>query len=212
MEPDVFVEYAPLLLRAALVTIELSIASSVVGTAIGMICALLQVGGPRAIVVVVRIYIWIMRGLPPLVVLIFTYYALPAFSIELEPFPAAVIAIGMGAGAFWAEVFRAGIVAIPAGQWDAARALGLRSHIVLLRVVLPQAFRIILPPYVNGLISLVKETSLASAVTLGELTLASQRAYSASFRPVEILTMTAILYMAMTSFLMVIQSWLERSK
>jgi His/Glu/Gln/Arg/opine family amino acid ABC transporter permease subunit len=212
MEPDVFVEYAPLLLRAALVTIELAIASSIVGTLIGMICALLQVGGARAIVVVVRIYIWIMRGLPPLVVLIFTYYALPAFSIELEPFPAAVIAIGMGAGAFWAEVFRAGIVAIPAGQWDAARALGLRAYLVLWRVVLPQAFRIILPPYVNGLISLVKETSLASAVTLGELTLASQRAYSASFRPVEILTMTAILYLAMTSCLMVIQASLERSK
>lgn len=211
---DVIVQYLPLLLQAALVTVELSIMAGLLGTAIGLGCALTRLlpdaGVGRAAQRAVSGYIWLMRGLPPLVVVLFSYYGMPGLGVALEPYPAAVGALGFSVGAFWAEIFRAGIEAVPAGQWDAGRALGLRTGAMLRSVVLPQAFRVVLPPYVNGLVALVKETSLVSVITVRELTLVSQRAYSASFRPLEVLTMTALLYLAMTSVLMAAQLALER--
>jgi ABC-type amino acid transport system permease subunit len=198
---DVIAQYLPLLLQAALVTLELSIMAGLLGTAIGLVCALtglLPNAGPgRAARQAVGCYVWLIRGMPGL-------------GIALEPYPAAVGALAFSVGAFWAEIFRAGIEAVPAGQWDAGRALGLRTGAMLRTIVLPQAFRVVLPPYVNGLVALVKETSLVSVITVRELTLVSQRAYSASFRPFEILTMTALLYLAMTSILMAAQLTLER--
>lgn len=113
-------------------------------------------------------------------------------------------------GAFWGEIFRAGIKAVPSGQWDAGRGLGLRFGPLMLKVIFPQAFRIVVPPYLNGLITLAKDTSLVSAITVTELTLTAQRAYSSSFRPLEILTVTTILYLILTSALMVAQQATER--
>jgi His/Glu/Gln/Arg/opine family amino acid ABC transporter permease subunit len=211
---DVIAQYLPLLLQAALVTLELSVMAGLLGTAIGLACALTgllpNAGLGRVARRAVAGYVWLMRGLPPLVVVLFSYYGMPGLGIALEPYPAAVGALAFSVGAFWAEIFRAGIEAVPTGQWDAGRALGLRTGAMLRTVVLPQAFRVVLPPYVNGLVALVKETSLVSVITVRELTLVSQRAYSASFRPFEILTMTALLYLAMTSILMAAQLALER--
>ncbi len=207
---DVVWEYLPLLLRACITTLEISAASAVLGTIIGLGCALLRGMGYRIPNVILRVYIWMMRGLPPLVVVLFTYYGLPFFSISLDPLTAGIAAIALSVGAFWAEIFRSGIEAIPVGQWDAARALGFKRIFILRLVVLPQAFRIIVPPYLNGLIALVKETSLVSAITVHDLTMTSQRAYAASFRPFEILTTSALLYLCMTSTIMGLQEYIER--
>ena len=207
---EVIRAYLPLLLDATLVTVYLSILSGIIGTIIGATCAIIRITPLSFPNRVVSVYIWLMRGLPTLIFILFVYYGLPAFSIALDPFPAAVIALSLNAGAFWGETFRAGVEAVPSGQWDAGRALGLGFGPLMFKIILPQAFRIVVPPYLNGLITLAKDTSLVSAITVSELTLTAQRAYASSFRPMEILTVATILYLILTSTLMVAQYATER--
>ena len=207
---EVIHAYLPLLLKATLVTMYLAFLSGIFGTIIGVACAVIRITPFVILNRVISFYIWLMRGLPTLILILFVYYGLPAFSIVLDPFPAAVLALSLNAGAFWAEIFRAGIEAIPMGQWDAARALGLRFRPLMSKVIFPQAFRIVVPPYLNGLITLAKDTSLVSAITVTELTLTAQRAYASSFRPLEILMVATILYLILTSTLMVAQQITER--
>ena len=207
---EVTLEYLPLLLDATLITLYLSVLSGIFGTIIGAACAIIRITPLSFPNRMISVYIWLMRGLPTLIFILFVYYGLPAFGIELDPFPSAVIALSLNAGAFWGEIFRAGIEAVPSGQWDAGRSLGLRFGPLMFKIVLPQAFRIVVPPYLNGLITLAKDTSLVSAITVTELTLTAQRAYASSFRPLEILTVATILYLIMTSTLMVAQYATER--
>ena len=148
--------HLPLLLDATLVTVYLSILSGIIGTIIGATCAIIRIMPLSFPNRVVSVYIWLMRGLPTLIFMLFVYYGLPAFSIVLDPFPAAMIALSLNAGAFWGETFRAAVEAVPSGQWDAGRALGLGFGPLMFKIILPQAFRIVVPPYLNGLITLAR--------------------------------------------------------
>jgi polar amino acid transport system substrate-binding protein len=163
-------KYMPLLLRAALVTIEISAAAMAIAIAMGLFLAVLRVFGPRFISWLVIAFIEVIRGTPLLIQLFIIFYGLPAIGIRFSPLWAAVIGLGINYAAYEAENYRAGIQSIPQGQMDAALALGLSRMQTIRKIVLPQAIRLVIPPVTNDFIALLKDSSLVSVITMVELT------------------------------------------
>ena len=159
----------PMLGRGLVNTFYLAVVSIVLGTIAGILICIARLYGPKAVRLLAVGFIDIFRALPILVVLIVIYYALPFVGIRLDSFTSATIALSIVLAAFTAEVFRAGIKAIPVGQFEAARALGLPFYVTLLKVIIPQAIRIATPPQTSNCISIVKDTSLASVVAMPDL-------------------------------------------
>lgn len=158
-------------------------------------------------------FVWILRGTPLLVQILFAYYALPAIFpwLQLSEFSASLIALAFNVGAYNAEVFRAGIEAVSKGQKEAARSLGLSQGQTMFFVVMPQAFKIVTPPLINNIVALLKDSSLASTVGLLELSLAGSRVTSETFLPIPVLTTVAILYLTYTTLITAIASYYEKS-
>ncbi len=173
---------------------------------IGLIARSVFINAPLAVLGIV------LRGTPLLVQILFAYYALPALfpSLSLNEFQAGALALGFNMAAYNAEVVRAGILALPHGQWEASLSLGLSKLQMMWSVLLPQAFRISLPPLLNNLIALLKDSSLASSIALYELSLAGNRISSETFEPVPVLVTTAVLYLFVTSLLAAFVQPLER--
>lgn len=159
----------PMLGRGLVNTFYLAVVSIVLGTLAGILICIARLYGPKWVRILAVGFIDIFRALPILVVLIVIYYALPFVRIRLDSFTSATIALSIVLAAFTAEVFRAGIKAIPVGQFEAARALGLPFYVTLLKVIIPQAIRIATPPQTSNCISIVKDTSLASVVAMPDL-------------------------------------------
>jgi polar amino acid transport system permease protein/cystine transport system permease protein len=203
--------YLPVLLKAALMTIFLAVVTQVCGTLFGLVLALARDARLKVLNVAAFVYIWVFRGTPVLLHLFFVYYAAPLFGLRLDALPAAIIALSMSSAAYNAEIIRAGIRAVPRGQTEASQALGMTWPLVLRFVVLPQAMRIVLPPYVGNFISHTKNTSLASVITVPELMLSAQTIYSSTYRAVEVLTLTGIIYLTITTVLTLAQLRLERA-
>ena len=166
---DVMLRALPMLGRGLVNTFYLAITSIILGTIAGILICIGRLYGPKVVRILAVGFIDIFRALPILVVLIVIYYALPFLRIRLDSFTSATIALSIVLAAFTAEVFRAGIKAIPVGQFEAARALGLPFYVVLLKVIIPQAIRIATPPQTSNCISIVKDTSLASVVAMPDL-------------------------------------------
>ncbi|HMK80532.1 MAG TPA: amino acid ABC transporter permease [Xanthobacteraceae bacterium] len=208
--------FAPLLkgywylLRGAGMT--LLMAGTAVGpaTLCGIALALLQLFGPRPARAAVVAYLFVMRGIPLLVLLTFTYYLLPLTGIDLPPFWGVVLVLALYYAAFMSEVFRAGILSLPQAQWDAARGLGMRRTLMLQIVIFPQAFRLAAPPFVNLCISLIKATSLVSIVGLWELTMASREIVERTLAPFQIFLGAAALYFCLCYSLALYGRHLER--
>jgi polar amino acid transport system substrate-binding protein len=176
-----YLEAWPLLVQAALLTLEISLAGMAVAIGTGLVLAILRVYGPWPLQWLAIGYIELIRGTPLLIQLLIIFYGLPNIGIKLSPFVAGVLGLGLNYAAYEAENYRAGIFAVPKGQMEAARALGM-THVQGLRfVVLPQAFRFVLPPITNDFISLLKDSSLVSMVTLIELTGAYNRIATQTF-------------------------------
>lgn len=166
---EVMMRALPMLGRGLVNTFYLAVVSIVLGTLAGILICIARLYGPKPVRVLAVGFIDIFRALPILVVLIVIYYALPFVRIRLDSFTSATIALSIVLAAFTAEVFRAGIKAIPVGQFEAARALGLPFYVTLLKVIIPQAIRIATPPQTSNCISIVKDTSLASVVAMPDL-------------------------------------------
>ncbi len=166
---DVFIRVLPLLLAGLWMTIKLALAAVGFGLPVGLLVAIARLYAPAPLRLLSTGFIDIFRAIPMLILLILLYYALPFMGVRLSSFASAVTALSLVLAAFSAEVFRAGISAIPVGQIEAARALGLHFGIILRRVVLPQAIRLVIPPLTSNCVGIVKETSLASVVALPEL-------------------------------------------
>ena len=146
------------------------------------------------------VYTDVLRGIPLLVQIFFLYFGIGRL-LNLDRFPAGVMAIGVGYSAYIGETVRAGIQAVPKGQWEAARSLGM-GHVACLRyVILPQALRIVIPPVLNDFVACLKDSSLVSIIGLRELTRAGREYYSSSFSDFQTWTVVAILYLAMTLIL-----------
>ncbi len=202
-------DYIPFLLQAALVTLELSVVSIALGLLLGLFAALMKISKLKPLVWSADLYIWIIRGTPLLVQLFLVYFGLPQVGIELGPFTAAVIALGINSGAYIAEIYRGGILSIPAGQTEAAQSLGMSYATIMKRIILPQAFRVSVPALGNQAISMLKESSLASLVTVSELMMASQRFASTNYAFIEFYITAALLYLLLTTIFTFILNKIE---
>jgi polar amino acid transport system substrate-binding protein len=176
-----YIGFWPLLLRAAWLTIEVSVLGMAVAIFVGFTLAILRVFGPKPINWLAIAYIELVRGTPLLIQLFIIFYGLPNIGIKLSPFVAGVLGLGLNYAAYEAENYRAGLLAIPRGQMEAARALGMTHGQALRSVIIPQSFRLVLPPVTNDFISLLKDSSLISMVTLVELTGAYNRIATQTF-------------------------------
>lgn len=202
--------YLPILLKASVMTIVLTVLSQAIGTTLGFFLALGRMSSVAWLAGAVWVYVWIVRGTPMLLHLFFVYYAAPAFGLVLEAFPAAIIAMSASSAAYNCEIIRAGLQAVHRGQVEAAQSVGLTYGRIVRRIVVPQAIPIVLPPYMGNFISHTKNSSLASVITVQELMLTAQMIYSSTYRAIEILTVAGLLYLVMTTCLTWLQLWLER--
>ncbi len=203
-------ESLPTLLWAGLVyTIPLTLLSFALGLSLGLGTALLRLFGPRPLALLARFYVWVFRGTPLLVQLFVIFYGLPSVGIYLDAFPAALIGFTLNVGAYGSEIIRATINAVPRGQWEAAYSIGMSWRQALTRTVLPQAAKIAVPPLSNTFISLVKDTSLAAAITVPELFQAAQRIVATTYEPLILYILAALIYLALSSVLSRLQAWLE---
>ncbi|TCT44910.1 amino acid ABC transporter permease [Martelella mediterranea] len=205
----VFLDSLPQLLRGLLVTIEIGISSIVIGLAGGLFLAVTRLYAPAAIKLFIRFYIDIFRSIPLLVLLIVVYYALPFVGIRLSAFLSAVTALSLVSAAYTAEIFRAGIEAIPRGQFEASAALGLSDRYTMVDIVLPQAVRIVIPPLTNNCINVLKDTALASVVAMPDLLKQATQAQALSANPTPLIG-AAIIYIVMLWPMVAVVSRLER--
>ena len=202
--------FTKILIPGIKVTIPLTLASFAFSFLLGMILAIVQVANVSILKQAARIYIWIFRGTPLIVQLFIIFFGLPRVGITLEAFPAAVIAFGMNLGAYNAEVFRSAIQAVPQGQMEAAQMIGLNYPQTLIRIILPQAFPIAFPSLFNNLISLLKDTSLASSITVIELFTTAQQIAARTYEPFALYCEAAVIYLIFATALTWLQSWLEK--
>ncbi|MEI4983770.1 amino acid ABC transporter permease [Aeromonas caviae] len=200
----------PLLSAGLIFTVPLTLITFVLGIVLGLSVALARLYGPAPLVMLVRFYVWLIRGTPLLVQLFLIFYGLPSAGIVLDAFTAAVIGFTLNIGAYSSEIIRATLAAIPKGQWEAAYSIGMSWPQVMWRVILPQAARIAVPPLSNTFISLVKDTSLAAAVTVPELFQAAQRLASVTYEPLILYVETALIYLMFSSVLSTLQDRLEQ--
>lgn len=200
----------PLLSAGLIFTVPLTLITFVLGIMLGLSVALARLYGPAPLVILVRFYVWLIRGTPLLVQLFLIFYGLPSAGIVLDAFTAAVIGFTLNIGAYSSEIIRATLAAIPKGQWEAAYSIGMNWPQVMWRVILPQAARIAVPPLSNTFISLVKDTSLAAAVTVPELFQAAQRLASVTYEPLILYIETALIYLMFSSVLSTLQDRLEQ--
>jgi polar amino acid transport system permease protein len=203
-------EYLPLLAKGALVTVEVFVCALVVATLLGMVWALMRVSRVRALSDFSKALINIIRGIPILVQLFYIYFVFPEIGVQLSAFEAGVIGLGFAYSCYMAEVFRAGIEAVDPGQVEAAQSLGMGRALILWRVVLPQAFKISLPPYGNTCIMLLKDTSQTSIITVAELSFQGRLIASSTFKNTEIFTLVAVWYLAMCVPLILLVGRLEK--
>ncbi|WP_062207549.1 amino acid ABC transporter permease [Aureimonas sp. AU12] len=191
---DVLVRYFPLLLEGLGRTVLLGALSIVFGLAGGLFLALVRLYAKTPFRILAVAYIDVFRALPVLVWLIVVYYALPFVGIRFSPFFAACFALSTVSSAYTAEIFRAGIEAIPRGQFEAANALGLHAYRRMRHVILPQAIRVIVPPLTNNSINVMKDTALASVVALPDLLKQATQAQALAANPTPLIG-AAILYL-----------------
>jgi len=200
----------PLAKAAITKTIPLTVISFVVGLFIALVVALARLSPNRILNGVARLYVSIIRGTPLLVQLFIVFFALPELHIKINPFPAAVIAFSLNIGGYAAEIIRSAILSIPKGQWEAAQTIGLNYSGTLRRVILPQAARVAVPPLSNTLISLVKDTSLASTILVTELLRTAQIAAAPTFEFFALYGTAAVYYWVICLALSFAQSRVER--
>ena len=200
----------PLLRAGILFTVPLTLLSFALGLGVGFVAALTRLFAPAPFSALVKFYVWVIRGTPLLVQLFLIFYGLPSIGIVLDAFPAALIGFTLNVGAYTSEIIRAVIVAVPKGQWEAAFSIGMTWPQAMRRTILPQASRIAVPPLSNSFISLIKDTSLAAAVTVPELFQAGQRIVATSYEPLIIYIEVALIYLALSSVLSSLQVRLER--
>ncbi|MFJ2330677.1 amino acid ABC transporter permease [Pseudomonas helleri] len=198
--------------QAALVTIQLTLVAGIIGVVFGTLAALGKASAFLPFKWLCSLYIWVARGTPLLLQILFTFFALPVLlpSLEFSDFTSATIALAFNVGAYNAEAIRSGLLSVPKGQIEAAEALGLSKFTIFFSVILPQALRISLPPLVNNGVSLLKDSSLAYAIGVVELSNAASRIQSATFEPVPVLLTSAAIYLVLTTSMTQITNALEQ--
>ena len=201
----------PILLQGAVITIQITVMAVGCGFFIGMIAALANLSRFRIVRLLVKCYVELFRGTPLLVQIFMIYFALPmVIGQSINPYVAAVTACSINSGAYVSEIFRAGIQSIDKGQMEAGRSLGLTWGQTMRYIVMPQAFKAIIPPLGNEFIAMMKDTSLVSVIGFEELTRRGQLIIARTYGSFEILTAVAIIYLIMTLSISQLVAFLER--
>ncbi|SAK74742.1 amino acid ABC transporter permease [Caballeronia calidae] len=192
------IEFAPVLMQGVLTTIAITAAALVIATLLGLFWALLRVSGVAALAHASRVLTNLLRGVPIIVILFYMYFVMPEIGVGLTAFQAGALGLGIAYSSYMAEVFRAGIDAVDSGQYEAAQSIGMSRLKLMRRVVLPQAFRIALPPYGNNVVMMLKDSSQTAVITVVELSMQSKLIASATFKSATIFTLVALIYLVMS--------------
>lgn len=208
---DVIWQYRTVFIKGAWVTLQITFFSVIIGTLLGIILGLGRASKKRWISIPVALYIEVFLALPVLVLLIWIYYCGPMFGLKLSGLLTAVFALSLSLSAFVAEIVRSGVLTVPPGHIEAARALGMNKWQALYRIVMPQTLRIIFPPLLSMYISTIKLSSLASVIAVYELLHSAQNLIMNTFRPLEIYTTVAVIYIIIVLPFVVLSRRLENS-
>ncbi len=202
--------YLPGFLGAAWLAFQITLVIIALTWAFGLLAALGKLSPSRWLRWPAGFYVWFIRGTPTLIQIFLFYFGLPQLGVRLSPFAAGALALGINGGAYVAEIVRGGLLAIPKGQMESALAIGLTPAQAMRRIILPQVFRIVLPPLTNEAATTLKNTSLLSTITIMELTLHTQLVIASTYRPFDFYIIAAVLYLIMTTALTQLAAWLER--
>ncbi len=213
----VFHEATPLLLNGLKLTIGIALLAIALGMVIGFLSCIMGMAKNPILRAISAVYVWLIRGTPMLVQAFFVFYAIPQLvkvmtgtAFTLTPFAAGAITLSLNAGAYISEIFRGGIQAVPRGQTEAARSLGLSSAKTMLRVVLPQAFKIAIPSLVNQFIITVKDTSILSVIGLAEVVNRAKQYVGSTYSFFATYVYVGALYLVVISLLMVLSRRIEK--
>ena len=202
--------YLPVLLQGVYLTILVTAGAFALSTILGLVLAFMRVSGIRSLSVISRVFIIVVRGIPGLVTLFYIYFVFPDLGLSLTAVQAAIIGLGIAYAPYQAEVFRSGMEAIDQGQTEAALSIGMGWGLVMRRVILPQAIKVALPPYGSTMVMLLKDSSLASTITVAELSLQGKLLASSTFENTTVFTLVALIYLAMSLPLTAFNGWLEK--
>ncbi|WP_213303190.1 amino acid ABC transporter permease [Paraburkholderia sacchari] len=203
-------DFVPILLEGAVMSIVITLGCLVLSTALGLVWALLKMSRYPLVVRAVSTLINVVRGLPMIVLLFYIYFVLPDIHVQVTAFEASVLGLGFGYSTYIAEIIRSGIEAVDPGQFEAAQSIGMGRVKTMVRVILPQAIKVALPPYSNTLVMMLKDSSLASTITVAEMTRQGQLIAASTFQNMTVYTLVAIGYLAMSLPLMSMTRSLER--
>jgi cystine transport system permease protein len=207
---DLLTNSLPLVLQGLTSTLLLGVVSFILGSALGALIALARISGVQLLRGAAIVYVSIFRGTPLLIQILLIYFGLPQVGIRLEPVPSAILALTLFSAAYLSENFRGGILGVDAGQWEAANSMGMPYWRTMRRIVFPQAIRIATPAVGSRFIALMKDTSLASVVTVVELTRVAESIGSSTFRYMEAFFVIGAVYWVINTLLSAGQGVLER--
>ncbi len=212
----VFREAWPMILQGLKVTLIISLLSIAIGMVIGLISCLMGLSKFKVFNAISAVYVWLIRGTPMIVQAFIVYYGIPIIVQQFNPsfviseFLAGTITLSLNAGAYLSEIFRSGIQAVDKGQVEASRSLGIGSAKTMMKVVLPQAFKITIPSIVNQFIITIKDTSILSVISLAELCNQAKQYSASTYRFFEIYIIVGLCYLAIISALMVLSKFVEK--
>jgi polar amino acid transport system permease protein len=206
---DDMIEFLPSLLEGAVLTIAVSLLSFVLALVFGLATGIARISRVPPLRVVAACYIQFIRGTPLLLQLFFIYYVLPYAGIVLSPFVSGAMGLTLNYAAYMAEVFRSGIQAIPEGQWEAGASVGMSRRLLMRRIILPQAIRIIVPSLGNFFVSIFKDSALVSVITMRDLMFSGQLLASATYKHFEIFAMVAVIYFLISYPTAKFVEWIE---
>lgn len=197
------------ILKGSIITLKLYAVTIIFSIPLGIICALGKISNRKWLKYILELYTWIVRGTPLLLQLFFVYFGLPVFGIKLGRFEAASITFIINYGAYFTEIFRAGIESIDKGQYEAAKVLGMDYKQTMRRIILPQAIKRVLPPTSNEAITLIKDTALVASISMGDILRAAKEVLTRDFNVMPFI-IAAIIYLLLTSVVIIIFKQLEK--
>lgn len=207
---DLIIISMPLLLKGLYNTLLMSLGATIIATVLGVLFALIQIFGYLLLRAVVEVVLYLVRGVPLLVLLFTMYYALLYIGYRIDPLVGGTVVIGVYFAAFMAEVFRGGLLSIARGQWEAGFALGLRTRQIVVNILAFQALRVIGAPYVNTVIMVVKGTSLVAVIGVAELTFVGRQIVERTLEPFLVFGVVAAMYIVICYSLSLVARYLER--
>ena len=212
MDFEFFVDVFPEILEGLSITLSLFLWTLLLSTLLGLVLALMRLSPIAPLRWISGVYGWLIRGIPLLLLLFYVFFALPEFgdAFTLSPFRSAVVGLTLWTASYQSEAIRSGIISVDKGQYEASEALGMTKFHQMRKIILPQSVRIIAPPFTGNAINALKQTSLATVITVSEMTGITRGIIASSFQTVEPLLALALIYLALTTVLVFAQSGLER--